>query len=74
MSRAWDQRIAKLEGNGHVAPPQPERRWVTKEDLDRLYDAIKSGIPANFPIDPQTERMLNEMYDRIVESHQTGKA
>jgi hypothetical protein len=64
----WGQRLSKLERNGHGATPEPRRRWVTKADLDRLFDAIETGIPANFPIDPEDERMLNELYDRIVES------
>jgi hypothetical protein len=46
---------------------------TTKEDLDALYDHLferKPMPPRRHPVDPETERMLSDLYGRIVKDQE----
>jgi hypothetical protein len=65
-----DARLDRLETAAREQN-QPEDDLSGKAALDRLYDQIFHGIPANFPPpDPETKRWLDALYDRIVKNQQ----
>jgi hypothetical protein len=63
-----EKRIERLERNGHALQPKPERRWTTAADLDALYAYMfENGPRPPSHLTPEEERMLDVMYDKIVE-------
>jgi hypothetical protein len=61
-----EQRLERLEEE-----QQPVKGLSRVDVLNRIYDEWAFGIPANLPPpDPDTSKLLDEMCDRILASHE----
>jgi hypothetical protein len=69
MSGNIVRRVEKLERNGQAAPAQEEgRKWVTKQDLDDLYDCLTGEKPPSPPRpDSDYPDWLNQAWEQMLE-------
>jgi hypothetical protein len=70
-----NRRLDRLETAAHEQAnwqSQKPRRQTTVADLNAIYDRWAHGtpLPPRDDIDPEEERWLNALYDRIVASQQ----